>query len=117
MLGSEHGTTVEAKTAAWQRFTASSTKRKARGDGNSGKVARTTPARQIGVRGEGGSFTVGASDGDDHLKGGGDAGAGFVCWVCRRSFKSRRGLEHHESMSELHMINMELQEFLSSKQR
>lgn len=41
------------------------------------------------------------------------AGAAFVCWVCRRGFKSAKGLAHHEAKSELHVINVQLREFLS----
>lgn len=40
-------------------------------------------------------------------------GATFVCWVCRRGFKSAKGLAKHEAKSELHLINVQLQEFLS----
>lgn len=41
------------------------------------------------------------------------AKAGFACWVCRRGFKSAKGLAHHEAKSELHAINVQLRDFLS----
>lgn len=37
----------------------------------------------------------------------------FVCWVCRRGFKSQKGLTQHQAKSELHLINVQLRDFLS----
>lgn len=42
------------------------------------------------------------------------AKAGIACWVCRRGFKSAKGLAHHEAKSELHAINVQLREFMSA---
>lgn len=43
----------------------------------------------------------------------GSGATSFACWVCRRGFKSARALAHHEAKSELHLINVQLREFLS----
>lgn len=41
------------------------------------------------------------------------AGPAFVCLVCRRGFKSAKGLAHHEANSELHEITMQLRDLMS----
>lgn len=40
-------------------------------------------------------------------------GPGFACLICRRGFKSAKGLAHHEANSELHEINVQLRDFMS----
>lgn len=60
--------------------------------------------------------TVGVSssrDGGGGENGGNSGTTSFVCWVCRRGFKSANGLAHHEAKSELHLINVQLRDFLS----
>lgn len=44
----------------------------------------------------------------------GGAVASFACWVCRRGFKSANALAQHEAKSELHLINVQLKDFLST---
>lgn len=63
-------------------------------------------------KGGGADAAAGRSDGSS-VAGGKAAGSGFACWVCRRGFKSAKGLAHHEAKSELHEINVQLREFLS----
>lgn len=63
--------------------------------------------------GEGGAAGGGESSADGSLSGPQvseerRAKAGFACWVCRRGFKSAKGLAHHEAKSELHAINVQL---------
>ncbi|CAM9159779.1 unnamed protein product, partial [Ectocarpus sp. 8 AP-2014] len=63
-------------------------------------------------RGGGADAAAGRSDGSS-VAGEKAAGSGFACWVCRRGFKSAKGLAHHEAKSELHEINVQLREFLT----
>lgn len=67
---------------------------------------------------EGGVAAGGERSADGSLSGpqvSGERGAkaGFACWVCRRGFKSAKGLAHHEAKSELHAINVQLRDLLS----
>lgn len=62
--------------------------------------------------GGGADAAAGRSD-DSSVAGEKAAGSGFACWVCRRGFKSAKGLAHHEAKSELHEINVQLQDFLT----
>lgn len=41
------------------------------------------------------------------------AGPGFACLLCRRGFKSAKGLAHHNANSELHEINVQLRDLMS----
>ncbi|CAM9156758.1 unnamed protein product, partial [Laminaria digitata] len=134
---------VEAKTASWQKFNSATRGRKAGGSagrrekpkrGSAGLAAATGSEAQGansngkgldtsssastgkgaggGVAAGGGSSAEGSLSGPQVSEEKGDK-AGFACWVCRRGFKSAKGLAHHEAKSELHGINVQLREFLS----
>lgn len=148
---------MEAKTASWQRFTATrtsscttSTKRRhtesvesssRRNDIEETSSLPTAPTNnstnELGAGGSTSSFnsdskvrsglqdsstgavvgtdgSSGARDGSDGQENGGnDRTDSFICWVCRRSFKSAKGLAHHETKSELHLLNVQLRDFFS----
>lgn len=118
VLGSsEDAEDVEAKTASWQKFnSATAPKRRAAG-GASGRREKTTKTSGLGAgrSSDGAAGQGGTSAGRDPPNAAADkaAGAEFVCWVCRRGFKSAKGLANHEAKSELHEINVQLREFLS----
>lgn len=106
---------VEAKTANWQKFNSKmATKRRTAG-GASGRRENIRKSPGLGVGRGDGAGQERASAGPDAPKAAGEkaAGSGFVCWVCRRGFKSVEGLANHEAKSELHDINVQLREFLS----
>eukprot|EP00752_Nemacystus_decipiens_P016374 g14637.t1 len=107
---------VEAKTASWQKFNSTTTPKRRAAGGASGRREKTTKTSGLGT-GHGGACAGqgGASAGPDPPEVGAEkaAGTGFVCWVCRRGFKSAKGLANHEAKSELHAINVQLRDFLS----
>lgn len=157
ILGDQGAGRVEAKTASWQRFTATrtsscttSTKRRhtesvesssRRNDIEETSSLPTAPTNnstnELGAGGSTSSFnsdskvrsglqdsstgavvgtdgSSGARDGSDGQENGGnDRTDSFICWVCRRSFKSAKGLAHHETKSELHLLNVQLRDFFS----
>lgn len=116
VLGSsEDAKEVEAKTASWQKFNSTTApKRRAAGGGASGRREKTRKSGGLGV-GRGDAGQEGASVGPDLFNVAAEKAAGPepVCWVCRRGFKSAKGLANHEAKSELHEINVQLREFLS----
>lgn len=137
VLGSEGDGAVEAKTASWQKFSATSSKRKAshgkpkaKASRRSGPVEQHTleacESRESGVNPpqvpcgdpavSGGSVDHDVREKDEGQPHSRRKGTEFVCWVCRRSFRSASGLTNHESKSELHMINIQLQELLTPRQ-
>lgn len=118
VLGSgEDAKDVEAKTASWQKFNSTTApKRRAAGGASGRREKKTTKTSGLGVGdGGGGAGQGGASAGPDppDMAAEKAAGAGSVCWICRRGFKSAKGLANHEAKSELHAINVQLREFLS----
>ena len=142
ILGSEERAgEVEAKTASWQKFNSATRGRKSGGAagrrekpkrGSAGLAAATESEAQgangngVGLNTNNGTSTDksaegGVAEGRESAEGSlsgpqvseKGAKAGFACWVCRRGFKSAKGLAHHEAKSELHAINVQLREFLS----
>lgn len=113
---SENAKDVEAKTASWQKFNATTApKRRAAGDA-SARLEKTTKTSGLGVGGGGsgaGQGRASAGPGPPDMAAEKAAGAGSVCWICRRGFKSAKGLANHEAKSELHAVNVQLREFLS----
>lgn len=116
VLGSgEDAKDVEAKTASWQKFSSATAPKRRAAGGASGRQGKTRKSGGVGVGRGDGAGQRGASAGPDPPTVAGDkaAGAESVCWVCRRGFKSAKGLVNHEAKSELHEINVQLREFLS----
>ncbi|CAM9308692.1 unnamed protein product, partial [Hapterophycus canaliculatus] len=119
--GKEDESEVEAKTASWQNFNAKATAQKRKAGGGRRENAKRSNA-EFANSGQGGRLGVGGGSSErspetaptDRPKppGGKAAGPGFVCWVCRRGFKSAKGLAQHEAKSELHEINVQLKDFL-----
>lgn len=119
MLGSsEDAKDVEAKTASWQKFSSTTAPKRRVAGGASGHREKTTKTGGLGVGRGNGAEQGGTSAGPDPPNVAAEkeeaAGTGFVCWVCRRGFKSAKGLANHEAKSELHEINVQLREFRSS---
>lgn len=128
VLGSgEDAKDVEAKTASWQKFnstTAPTKRRAAAAGGASGRREKAQKSGGLGVGCRGGAGQGGASAGPDPPNVAADKAVPphsspprqetgqHVCWVCRRGFKSAKGLTNHEAKSELHEINVQLREFL-----
>ncbi len=116
---------VEANTASWQKFNSTTTPKRKATRGSTPGHGRENSRKG----GSGGSGGVGVGGGEAEGQEGGSAGVtqtdppkvageetagpGFVCWVCRRGFKSAKGLANHEAKSELHEINVQLREFLT----
>lgn len=63
-------------------------------------------------RGGAGGTVVGA-DPPNAVREKAAAGPRFVCLLCRRGFKSAKGLANHEANSELHEINAQLRDLMS----
>lgn len=120
----------EAKTASWQKFSSGKTRRKsnlaspgAPGEMKSCKAggARVGAADRACARESNEPGVVGESPhgqgsvGDEIQQGKGESRVKttFACMLCRRGFKSAKGLARHEAQSELHRINVELRELMS----
>ncbi|CAM9126932.1 unnamed protein product [Scytosiphon promiscuus] len=124
--GEDDGSKMEAKTASWQKFSATATAPKRKAGGGRRERAKRSNAEWVTSRATvEGSVAVGgggeiessaeAATSDRPISSGGkEAGPGYVCWVCRRGFKSAKGLATHEAKSELHEINVQLKDFLVS---
>lgn len=141
-LGSDgDGNGVEAKTASWRKFNSSKPKSRVAARSSKGKQgagvgegATSGAARpntnNVGTDMDGkgtsdmrvaGSTALGESDAqgrgsakDDRMAGKKGAEATHKCWVCRRAFKSAKGLRDHESKSELHRINVQLKDSMAT---
>lgn len=119
VLGSsEDAQEVEAKTASWQKFNSTTApKRRAAGGASGRRENKKKSGGSAAERGDGAGHagaTSRAGPGPPSVAAAEKAGGtASVCWVCRRGFKSAKGLANHEAKSELHEINVQLREFLS----
>lgn len=119
----------EAKTASWQKFSSGMTRRRsnlaspeAPGEKKSCRAggasvgastgACASASNEPGVIGE--SPHDRGSVGEENRPKKAESGVKtmFACMICRRGFKSAKGLAQHEAHSELHRINVELREVM-----
>eukprot|EP00903_Cladosiphon_okamuranus_P005642 g5608.t1 len=118
VLGSsEDAKGVEAKTASWHKFISTAAPKRRAGGAASGRREKAKKTGGLGLGHGDGVGQGNASAGPDPPNVAAEkevtAGAGFVCWVCRRGFRSAKGLANHEAKSELHEINVQLREVVS----